>query len=648
MLRTFFSLSLLTLFAFTTASFAESPGEQKLHELLQRDVVVIPLWPEGAVPNQPSDKTTAESIENSKNGKPAIANVAAPSVILVPPPEGVQATGTTIVFAPGGGYGRLSLPNAVDVCNWAGAVGAHCAVLKYRVPRAADDPGHQIPLADAQRAVRLLRSDAHEFGLDADKIIMVGSSAGGHLAFNLANNHDQPTYKPLDAADRQSARPDAALLLYPAYLTQPTASLNADPHLHLDRLSPERTPPIFMTVTRPDKFTWGAVNTMLQLRQSEVPAELHVYPEGGHGGCLDKYPLMEFIRPAARFLKDQSLFTEAMEQESNALLDRLESTFLATVIGKPQSTKSDPPKRPALANDSEWTAGDEKLAALRTPPPEVIALWPGDGKRKDDPAIELVEELPQRPDGLVRITNVSRPTMHVWRPEQPDGRAVIIFPGGAYNALAAQHEGTDIARWLNGLGITAFVTKYRVPRRKDLDKHAVALQDAQRAIRLVRSRAGEFDIDPDQIGVLGFSAGGNLATLTVHQSDFESYPPADPIDQVDVAPNFAILIYPAYLTADGTGNGLDPLVKPLKSRDDYPPVYLAVAADDRFAPDSLHYLLHLHQTNVPGELHVYASGGHGKGLREIGGPFAQWTRSCARWLEDLKRGTTQVIVAENQ
>ncbi|WP_182867715.1 alpha/beta hydrolase [Rhodopirellula sp. JC639] len=649
MLRLFsYSLFLLATIGLCTLSTAESPGERKLQELVHRDAVVIPLWPENHVANQLTRDVPAEAVADSKSGKPAISNVSVPSVILVPPPDGVPATGTTLVFAPGGGYGRLSLPNAVDICNWAGTVGAHCAVLKYRVPRAADDPGHRIPLADAQRAVRLLRADASELGLDADKIIMVGSSAGGHLAFNLANNHGAQTYSPLDTADRQSARPDAVLLLYPAYLTQPTTSLNADPHLHLDQLSPERTPPVFMTVTRPDKFTWGAVNTMLRLRQSKVPAELHVYPEGGHGGCFDKYPLMEFVRPAARFLNGQGLFTESMQQESNALLDRLESTFLDAVAVQPKAGESDTVKQSLESDHSGWTAGDQKLAALRQSPPDVISLWPGDGKCADDPANDLEEQLPQRPDGLVRITNVSRPTLHVWRPEQPDGRAVIIFPGGAYNALAAQHEGTDIARWLNSLGITAFVTKYRVPRRDGLDKHAVALQDAQRAIRLVRSRATDFDIDPNQIGVLGFSAGGNLAMLTVHQSDFQSYPPGDAMDKVDVAPNFAILIYPAYLTADGTTDGLDPLVKALPSRSDYPPVYLAVAADDRFAPDSLHYLLHLHQANVPGELHVYASGGHGKGLREIGGPFAQWTRSCARWLDDLKRGTTQVIVADAQ
>lgn len=667
MIRLIPTLLLLLTFYPAHCSVAETPGEATFQKLIHRDAVVIPLWPgNGTPPNavQPGEarKASDETVQNSKNGRPGIRNVSTPSMIFVSPPVGQPTTGTTILFAPGGGYGSLSLPNAVDICDWAGAIGANCAVLKYRVPKAPNDPGRQIPLSDAQRAVRLLRAESTKLGVDPNKIIVIGSSAGGHLAFNLSNNHRESTYEPIDAADQSSARPDATVLMYPAYLTQPIASLDADTHLHLDQLSPDRTSPVFITVTRPDKFTWGAVNTMLQLAKAKVPAELHVYPEGGHGGCFDKYPLMEFVRPAARFLKDQGLFSESMERQSNAFVDQLESTFLNRGDDRAKVASNDSGRGEAsttltagelTAGESDWTSGDRKLAVLRQPKPEIISLWPGDGRRDDDPGAEFEEELPQRPDGLVRITNVSRPTLHLWRPNQADGRAVIVFPGGAYNALAAQHEGTDIAAWLNEQGITAFVAKYRVPRREGLEKHAVALQDAQRAIALVRSRAAEFGIDPQQIGVLGFSAGGNLAALTVHQSAKRSYQADDVIDQTATRPNFAILVYPAYMVAEGRvagtdGSALDPLIEPLRSRNDYPPIYLAVAADDRFAPDSLHYLLHLHQVKVPGELHVYASGGHGKGLRESGGPFAQWTRSCRRWLDDLKYGTVHHVIEESR
>ena len=172
----------------------------------------------------------------------------------------------------------------------------------------------------------------------------------------------------------------------------------------------------------------------------------------------------------------------------------------------------------SLIPERNLTVGDKKLAALRQPSAAVFPIWPGTGKRADDPSANIDETAPDKGDGKVAVTNVSSPTLHHWPAEKPDGRAVIIFPGGGYNMLAAEHEGTEIAHWLNTQGITAFVAKYRVPRRDGLEKHIVALQDAQRAIRLVRSRANEFGVDPNQVGVLGFSAGGNLATTDRSQS----------------------------------------------------------------------------------------------------------------------------------
>ena len=546
----------------------------------------------------------------------------------------MPVSGTTLLFAPGGGYGSLSLPNAQDLCEWSGAIGAHFVLLKYRVPRSPDDPGRRIPLSDAQRAVRLLRSKAQDLGIDATKIIMAGSSAGGHLAFNLTNNYDEATYDRVDDSDDRSAKPNASLLFYPAYLTKPIESLETDPHLNLDQLSPSRTPPVFIAVTRPDKFTWGAVDTMLHLRRAKVPSEIHVYPEGGHGGMFNKYPLMEFARPAARFFRDQGLFADAMLTASDAWLDRLESTFLER--DETSSRSANPTTPPGELDRKDFSSGDIKLSGLRDPQAAVFSIWPGDGRRADDSLTDIDESVPDKGDGILRVTNVTRPTLHYWPADNADGRSVIVFPGGGYNILAAEHEGTDVARWLNTQGITAFVAKYRVPRRKSPLPYQVAIQDAQRAIRFVRARATDFGIDPQKIGVLGFSAGGNLSALTVHKAAESSYEPIDSVDEVSAKPNFAILIYPAYLAKENKDQERDPTIQPLDSRNDYPPIYMAVAADDKFAPGSLHYMLHLHQMKVPGELHVYESGGHGKGLRESGGPFAQWTRSCARWLSDLK------------
>lgn len=631
---------LLALLLATTSSFALTPGEEAFLKLVGRDdATVIPLWPgDGAAPNE-TRTSGEEKVESPRENFPKIREVMVPSMIVVPPPAGVPPTKVTFLFAPGGAYNSLALPNAADLCKWAGAMGAHTVVLKYRVPRIKDDEGRRIPLSDAQRAIRLLRSKAGELKIVANKIIVVGSSAGGHLAFNLANNHGEKTYRAIDDADQQSARPNAAVLMYAAYLTKPITSLDADPHAHLDKVSPERTPPVFMAITRPDKFNWGNLKALMHLRAAKVPVEFHAYPEGGHGGCFDKYPFMEFVRPCARFLKDQGILTEEMQKAGDAWLDAHEKTFLK---------KSAPENVGAALKitgnlpTAKQTEGDKRLASYAKELLPILALWPGDATRADDPAKHLVEATPDRGDNILRIQNVAKPTLHLWRPKRPDGRCIIVFPGGGYGILAAQHEGTEIAAWLNEQGITAFLAKYRVPRRKGLEKHAVALQDAQRAIRLVRSRAAEFGIDPNQIGVLGFSAGGHLSTLTVHQAAKESYKPIDEIDRASARPDFAILIYPAYLTRERKGPELDPLVGALPSLNDYPPIFTTIAADDPFTPGALYYYLSLLQAKVPNELHVYARGGHGKGLREVGYPFSQWTGACERWLEDLKRGTTDI------
>ncbi len=608
-----------------------SDGETEFIRLIGREagdgVEVVPLWPgDGTPPNVSRKLKGTESVVEPKPGNPSVRNVSKPSLVIVAPGgKDPKRAGVTMVFAPGGGYGALGINIGRDLLTWADAIGAEFALLKYRVPRAANDPGRRMQLSDAQRAIRILRARSDT------RIVFFGASAGGHLAFNLANNHAEEIVAPLDDTDRLSARPDAVVALYPAYLTQPIVGMDADPNLHLDQVSPERTPPVLMTVTRPDKFTHGAVNAMLALRRAKVPAELHIFPEGGHAGGFDKYPLMEFVRPTARFLRDQGIFTEDVAKVSNEFLDRLEAAFLK----RPASTETaqdDTPIAGALP-PTEWSAGDRALAGLREKPAPILRLWPGDGTREDDPARELEEAVPDSSDGRVRIGDVSRPTLHVWRPEKPDGRAVLIFPGGAYNKLAAQHEGTEIAQWLNDQGITAFLCKYRVPRRNGMDKHAVALQDAQQAIQMIRKQAREFGVESDKLGVIGFSAGGNLAALTVHQAPNRR-----------LKPDFALLIYPAYLNLEREGAELDPVLRTLSGRADYAPTFIAVAKDDAHAAGSLHYFRHLQLQRIATELHVYNAGGHGKGLDARGYPFSSWTQAAERWLADMKHGTTHILL----
>ena len=299
---------------------------------------------------------------------------------------------------------------------------------------------------------------------------------------------------------------------------------------------------------------------------------------------------------------------------------------LSCLVGSSGIARSD--EVPGALSVAEMSPGDRVLSNLRTPAATVWPLWPGSGRRESDPSKGLREEVPQSRDGLVRIRSVAQPTLHLWRSKAPDGRAVIVFPGGGYNGLAAQHEGTEIAEWLNRQGITAFVCKYRVPRREGLAKHHVALEDAQQAIRFVRRNAKMFGIRVDQIGVMGFSAGGHLSAMCIHHADAVTAP-----DQISVRPDFALLIYPAYLTAErDTLEGAPELV-PLKSK--WPPVFVTVAVDDPFALGAVSYTLRLRQEKASVELHMYERGGHGKGLQKRGYPFSQWTTPAERWLKDL-------------
>src|SRR4029077_5737538 len=151
---------------------------------------------------------------------------------------------------------------------------------------------------------------------------------------------------------------------------------------------------------------------------------------------------------------------------------------------------------------------------------------------------------------VIKLTNVSDPTITIYRAprEKNTGAAVVAFPGGGYSILAMDLEGTEVCEWLNSIGVTGVLLKYRVPKRTGLEKHTAALQDAQRSVGLVRSRAKEFGIDPQRIGVLGFSAGGHLAAALSTSALDRTYPSVDELDKVSCRPDFSVLIYPAYLT----------------------------------------------------------------------------------------------------
>jgi acetyl esterase/lipase len=600
---------------------------------------VVPLWPAGAPPGD-SRPDLQETIEQKENNI-RINAVSNPSMILVPPPDGVPPSGVALLLCPGGGYGTLGTGEIVKEAGWLNAMGATAVLLKYRVPPRPEDREHRrLPLQDAQRAMGILRSRAAEWKLDPGKIGIGGFSAGGHLAMNLAMHAKERAYNPVDDHDKAGCRPDFVVLHYPAYLTKPIESLTPNPNLELDAAADRDFPPVFIAITRPDKFTIGCVNTLWTLQKAGVPVELHVYPVGGHGGSFDKYPQVEFARPLARFLKDHGILDKKAQAAGDAWLDKRAAAVRKQLVEK---SGIPAPKPPAPAGEikgveaSKLTVGDREILKCVDGSRPVLPLWHGEGVRKDDPLKPGEEQMGAKKDGILRVGRVTRPTMMIFAPEKPNGGAVVVFPGGGYSILASDHEGVKVAEWLNANGITAFLVKYRVPRRKGLEKHAVPLQDAQRAVRLVRSQAGRFGVDPGRIGVLGFSAGGHLATMACLQHEKAAYEGVDDHDKQKCRPDFGVLIYPAYLTTKTTGAELDPLLaEPLRNRT--PPLYIAIAANDRFMTGALRFLLKAREGRVPVECHVYEKGGHGQGLKPSGYPFSEWGRSCARWLRDVNDG----------
>ncbi len=270
--------------------------------------------------------------------------------------------------------------------------------------------------------------------------------------------------------------------------------------------------------------------------------------------------------------------------------------------------------------------------------PAKFDLWPG--KPPGESGVTGPEQAKTQDRAgravVTSLTNVSAPTLTVYPAprDKNTGVAVVVCPGGGYTNLAWDHEGEQVAAWLNSIGVTAALLKYRVPRREGTPRDQPppqALMDAQRAMGLVRSKAKGWDVDPGKVGILGFSAGGHLAAWASTDSEKRSYEPVDDADKLGSKPDFAVTIYPGGLLKRGT----DQLSPEIRVTSDAPPTFLAVASDDRGSVDStVLYYLALKRAGVPAELHVYESGGHGFGLRPTGKNAATWPARCEEWMRD--------------
>lgn len=234
---------------------------------------------------------------------------------------------------------------------------------------------------------------------------------------------------------------------------------------------------------------------------------------------------------------------------------------------------------------------------------------------------------------VLRITNVSEPTLTFYpAPEElASGAAMLVCPGGGYNILAYDLEGDEVCEWLNNLGITAILLKYRVPRREGRAKHEAPLQDAQRAMGYIRAHAEEMNIDAHRIGVIGFSAGAHLAAMLSTNFSKRSYPLIDASDKVNSRPDFCLLIYPAYLDSDTFQ-----LAPELKVSSETPPTMLIQAEDDKaYINSSLFYYYALKEAGVPAWIHLYSKGGHGYGLRNTGASVNEWPDRAEDWFREI-------------
>ncbi len=277
-------------------------------------------------------------------------------------------------------------------------------------------------------------------------------------------------------------------------------------------------------------------------------------------------------------------------------------------------------------------------SAAQTPASAQVRLWPGTapGETGDiGPEHDTTPEAERKParQAILRLTNVTEPTLQVFRPApgRSNGAAVLVCPGGGYSILAAGHEGAEVCRWLNTIGVTGILLKYRVPARKGLPRWTPPLQDAQRAMGLIRRHATEWDIDPRRVGVLGFSAGGHLSAMLSTDYRQRTYPHIDAADAESCRPDFSVLIYPAYLIKEREVTKLAP---ELKIDAETPPAFLSMALDDPIrVENAIGYALALKAAGVGAELHVYPKGGHGYGLRAEAGPAATWPKRAGEWLK---------------
>lgn len=283
-----------------------------------------------------------------------------------------------------------------------------------------------------------------------------------------------------------------------------------------------------------------------------------------------------------------------------------------------------------FAQEPAWSPGPGHLT---------LPLWPNGAPGAPPNAAPEVDTttakdklIAGRP--VIRLGNVSNPTLTLYTPRDKNtGAAVVVFPGGGYSILAIDLEGTEVCDWLNSAGIACVLVKYRVPGSGPYPTSPTALQDAQRALGMVRLHAGEWHIDPHRIGVLGFSAGGHLAAAVSTHLDQRLYERVDAADGLSCRPDFAVIVYPGYLAVQAENFAPN---RAISVTSQTPPSFIVQAENDPVhVENAVVYFLALKNAKVPAELHIYAEGGHGYGLRRTALPITTWPQSVETWLHTI-------------
>ena len=454
------------------------------------------VWPKGKMPHRQAHQIAAMLDEASAQGFCPDKHREA-YIEWMPAPEKGVRTDACMILISGGGYFSCCDVGLVDEWNRRFTQeGIQCVKFVYRTPRPQGLPIYQTAWEDAQRAVRLIRSQARKRGINPEKIGVVSQSAGSHLALLLATSSQTPAYEPIDALDTISCHINWAIVNSPAYVTTDAEEgtpatrqgYGVDVKLSSIYKFDARTCPMSLHHGGADEYSPnGSTLIYRELRKRGIPAELHLYPGRPHGAYgLERG--VEFMR--------QMEFYKPLEPEVDIM--------------------------------QRYDSDDACAKTVETD------VWPA-GKMPD------------------ARENQCKPLIKWYFPKEKKTDAIqIIYSGGSY--MGNDWNGFEVAparRYLNQLGMTVVTMCYRTPRPEGLPKHVTAWQDLQRAIRTVRSEASKYGLDGNQVGIMGSSAGGHLTLMGVTSSMHQCYLPMDDIDRIPCNVQWGIGIYPAYVLKDG-------------------------------------------------------------------------------------------------